>query len=117
MATFDDLGSAIQHELERDGSIPPAEARKGPDLASRFGPVEDTAKPTPVDVETAVADEPAATPAEAVDEIAEVAEEAILGPDELDSEERSSFGKVAAIWAFTAILSGVIATLHFTGII
>ncbi len=43
--SFDDIGSALEEELARDASVPPAESKKGPDLASRFG-TADEAVPT-----------------------------------------------------------------------
>lgn len=120
VATFDDLGSAIQHELARDVSIPPAEARKGPDLASRFGPAD-----APAAEEKAVLaaeEQDLAEPDEEVEPIveAEVADdEDDVDYDDYEDEsgDRSAFGKVAAVWALTAVASGAIAVLHFVGII
>jgi len=116
VATFDDLGSAIQQELARDDSIPPAELKKGPDLASRFGPVEGSAvepKEEAVD-EDEVSDRP-----DVEDETEVVAEQPEddfeVSPDIV--VRNRSLGKVAAIWAVTAVASGAIATLHFAGII
>ena len=105
VSSFDDIGSAVQEELARESDVPPVEAKKGPDLASRFGPAEDD----PVDPPE---DEP--EPEAVVDDVEEEEDE-----DEYyeDSDPRSNMGKVAAIWAFTAITSGAIAALHFTGII
>lgn len=117
VASFDDLGSAIQHELARDESIPPAEAKKGPDLASRFGPVDGPSAPAAEGEEPAEDDET---------ESPEVAEEpeATIDDEEpevevrpLARDNRSAFGKVAAIWALTAVASGAIAALHFMGVI
>ena len=114
--TFDQLGNAIQQELARDESVPAAETKKGPDLASRFGPAEDVdpppaAQPPEVDL----ADEP-------------VKQEDPLsgsGPDDepeyefpsYDAEDRRGVGVVARIWVATALASGALATLHFVGII
>ena len=66
VAKFNDIGSAIQHELARDSSIPPAEAKRGPDLASRFGPVDEPSASAPDVDETVNEDEP--EPADAPDE-------------------------------------------------
>ncbi len=117
VASFDDLGSAIQHELARDESIPPAEAKKGPDLASRFGPLDGPSDPAAKGEEPAEDEEP---------EPPEVAEEpeATIDDEEPEVEalppardNRGAFGKVAAIWALTAVASGAIAALHFMGVI
>ncbi len=110
--SFDDLGSAVEEELARDASVPPASARRGPDLASRFGPVDE-----PEDAATVVEEE--------VDEVEDHEDEEVYEDyDEVDEyedepvyEERSHVGAVVAIWAFTAVTSGAIATLHFAGII
>ncbi len=113
--SFDELGSAIEEELARDASVPPVSSRKGPDLASRFGPVDD-----PVEAEPAVAEEVVEdTEDEDLDEYEEYDEfeEYDEYEDEPVYEEPSKVGAVVAIWAFTAITSGAIATLHFTGII
>ncbi len=104
--SFDDLGSAVEEELARDASVPPASPRKGPDLASRFGPADEPGESDP-------------EPADEVDEELEVAE--YEDEDHEDEPvvvaERSRVGAVVAIWAFTAVTSGALATLHFTGII
>ena len=112
-SSLNDLGSAIQQELAKDNSVPPAETKKGPDLASRFGP--------PDEVAPSVADEEASGEAvpvveeEAGDEPeAGVADAA--GPEEY-TDGRGYAGKVAAIWVITAVASGAIAALHFAGII
>ena len=119
-ASFDDLGDVIQQELAKDASVPPIGTKKGPDLASRFGSVEDQAKPeaSPVPIAPEVTDVP-----ETDDEI-EPMEDFDDPQDELDDEfvnagpeGRSPMGMVAAIWVFTALVSGAIATLHFTGAI
>jgi hypothetical protein len=112
VSSFDDLGSAIEQELAKDDSVPPPEIRKGPDLASRFGP-PDEVKPAPAAQETPVeestdlneedGEEPEA-PAEAIESDA---------PD----KTRGNMGKVAAIWVITAAASGAIAALHLAGII
>ena len=116
VARFDDIGSAIQHELARDSSIPPVEAKKGPDLASRFGPVDEPAAPAAEVVATETEEEP--EPDDDPDETEVVGEELVADTEDYaDAEGRSASGKVAAIWAVTAIVSAAIATLHFTGII
>jgi len=105
VTSFEDLGSAIEEDLARDSSVPPPTERKGPDLASRFGAAEEpvAVEPAPV-VETG----PAVEDDEGVlDEIVEFEE----------PRERSHVGAVVAIWVFTAVTSGTIATLHFSGII
>ncbi|MEA2002246.1 MAG: hypothetical protein U9N84_10245 [Actinomycetota bacterium] len=125
VATFDELGSAIQQELAKDASVPPVDSKRGPDLASRFGPA----------VGHAAADEPAAPAAPEDAELPPSEEQA--DPDETEIEieietqpeaesveyeeeeggHRANVGAVAAIWVFAAIASGAIATLHFTGLI
>jgi hypothetical protein len=120
VATFDDLGNVIKEELARDETVPPAEPKRGPGLASRFGgeeqpqPLEPSAPPAP----EAPEEEP---PAPVVDESDDAEEEfepeesqAVLIPSR---RERSRVGTIAAIWVSTALASGTIATLHFTGII
>ena len=107
VSSFDDIGSAVQEELARDSDVPAAESKKGPDLASRFGSADDE----PVD-SPEPDDEP--EPEAVVDEVEEEEE----GDEYFEATDpRSNMGKVAAIWAFTAITSGAIAALHFTGII
>ncbi|MDJ0954845.1 MAG: hypothetical protein QNJ81_14300 [Acidimicrobiia bacterium] len=118
--SFDELGSAIEEELARDASVPPASSRKGPDLASRFGPVESEVE----------AELPEADDAEDTEDDDHVEHEEYDDHDEYEEfdeydeyedepvyDERSKIGAVVAIWAFTAITSGAIATLHFTGVI
>lgn len=115
VASFDDLGSAIQEELAKDVSVPPADQKKGPDLASRFGPVGES-------VAEESRDE---APEEEEPEDAEPVEEAEL--ETLEDEEepevyeepagRGRAGLVAAIWVLTALASGTIAALHFSGMI
>ena len=110
VSSFDDLGSAIEEELARDVSVPPASAKKGPDLASRFGPVDE---PAPVEqTET-----PLVTPEpEPEDEL--VAEEEVVAEAVSEIQAgRSHVAALVAIWLFTAITSGTIAALHFAGII
>lgn len=117
VATFDDLGNAIQQELARDGSIPPAEAKRGPDLASRFGPVDRAADPDSTIAEPAEDEEPdSPEPEDEIDEISEEPEVELEDPPEVMSGG-NVFGKVAVVWIVTAVASGAIATLHFTGII
>jgi hypothetical protein len=109
--SFDDLGSAVQHEIEKDDSVPPAEAKKGLDLANRFGPVDE---------QTAVKTPPQPTPQEELD----ASEDDVVVDDEPEatevtpvSSDRNATGLVAAIWASTAVVSGLIAVLHFAGAI
>ncbi len=115
--SFDELGNVIQQELARDISVPPAEAKKGPDLASRFGSAEDRAvvEPAPVP-EREVKQQPVEEELELVEEYEEDVEAEYEHEDEAP-EGRSPKGLVAAIWVFTAVASGAIATLHFTGIV
>ncbi len=109
VSSFDDLGSAIEQELARDESVPPPSSHKGPDLASRFGSVEEPAAvepPAPAPVEPTVVAEP------------EEREEVEEYEDEVEPVAgRGHVGAVVAIWVFTAATAGAIATLHFTGII
>jgi hypothetical protein len=109
VTSFDDIGSAVEEELARDVSVPPAESKKGPDLASRFGPAED---PVP----TVVAPERDLEPVQTEDPDVEVAE---LDPDEVPVEvaPRSRRGALVAIWAFTGITAGIIAVLHVAGLL
>jgi hypothetical protein len=113
VATFDDLGSAIQEELANDTSVPPADIKKGPDLANRFGPIGHD------EPEAEVAQPDAEVVAEVTDDDDGSGEE-----DEFDADDqvvaesrRGPAGMVAAIWIGTAVASGAIATLHFAGII
>ncbi|MCP4968084.1 MAG: hypothetical protein GY926_22970 [bacterium] len=114
-ASFDELGNVIQQELARDDSVPPVGSKKGPDLASRFGSRDESTKAIPVPekelVESEVIEE--LPTEEEVEVFEDVAEEEI---DVAEPAGRSPIAKVVAIWAFTAIASGAIATLHFTGI-
>lgn len=119
-ASFDDLGDVIQQELANDASVPPIGAKKGPDLASRFGSVEDQATPEASTVPVA----PEATDVPEADDEIEPMKDFDDPQDELDDEYvdaepegRSPMGMVAAIWVFTTLVSGAIATLHFTGAI
>jgi hypothetical protein len=115
VSSFEDLGSAIEEELARDNSVPPAAAKKGPDLASRFGPGDSTGGS-----EASSGSQPEQEPDDEPDEPEEAPEreehveqfEAIGVP-----AARSHVGAIVAIWVFTAVTSGTIATLHFTGII
>lgn len=107
--SFDDLGSAVEQELARDATVPPPAARKGPDLANRFGPADEPAEsPKPIDdpSPTVVADrEPGDY-------------EQSSEPDlEYEPKRRRSVGTIVAIWIFTAAASSGIAVLHFTGVI
>ena len=113
--SFDDLGDAIQQELERDELIPPPDAKRGPGLASRFGPPDESA-PLDVDEESPVAEEPAADEEVEDESEVEIEDEAVDESVEY-VETRGNTGKVAAIWAITALVSGAIAALHFAGII
>ena len=113
VASFDEMGSAVEQELARDTSVPPASARKGPDLASRFGPADEP-------VEAPV--RPEEVPSGPVDEDVEpqeVEEIEDFEDFEIVAEEggRRNVGAVVAIWIFTAVTSGGIAVLHFAGII
>lgn len=118
VATFDDLGSAIQDELAKDVSVPKPEVKKGPDLASRFGPAEEPvieSDPPATDSDLVpdvdVADE--LEEDDAVADVVSVREE----QDVTKPARRGSMGMVAAIWIVAAIASGAIATLHFAGVI
>lgn len=112
VSSFDDLGSAIEQELAKDDSVPPPETKKGPDLASRFGP-PDEVKPAPAAQETPV-DESTDLNEDDGDE-----PEAVTEAIESDAYDRTrgNMGKVAAIWVITATASGAIAALHLAGII
>lgn len=111
VSSFDDLGTAIENELAKDASVPPAAERKGPDLASRFGAAgEDIVE----EIESEVIEEP--------DDEDEVDPEPVLQyepvvPDEPRESGRRPVGAVVAIWVFTAVSSGTLAALHFAGII
>lgn len=108
--SFDDLGNAIRDDLARDNSVPPPEHRKGPDLASRFGPAEDRVVLTADGAANAEGDD------EGADEPAEaVASPAAGAAPAAPSSSRNRLGLVVAIWVMAAIASGAIATLHFTG--
>ncbi len=112
VSSFDDLGNAIEEELARDSSVPPVSAKQGPDLASRFGPVDE-----PAIAETASVPDVDPEPKELSDEL----EEPEFVDDEVEEvftpAPRSHAGALVAIWVFTAVTSGTIATLHFTGVI
>lgn len=128
VVTFDDLGNVIKEELARDDTVPPEEPKRGPGLASRFGgeeeypPHDPAGPPVPDDLDDG--DTPAATIA---DEDVDSADGSANELDELDDESparlvaphrgRSRVGTIAAIWIGTAVASGAIATLHFTGLI
>jgi hypothetical protein len=111
VASFDQLGSAVEEELARDVSVPAPEQRKGPDLASRFGPA-DEATTSWEGEESVAADDPAVQPADPEDEAADSADEV-----DYPAPVRSGIGLLTAIWVLTALLSGAIAALHFTGVI
>jgi hypothetical protein len=113
VSSFDDLGNVIQQELAKDELVPPPDAKKGPGLASRFGP-PDESTPPPVEEEAPGPGRPT-DEEEALDE-PEAEVEAIDESNE-DVEYQGNVGKVAAIWAVTALASGAIAALHFAGII
>jgi len=108
--SFDDLGSAVEQELARDSSVPPVFTRKGPDLASRFGP----------------SDEPAEQSQDAEDQ-EDAAPAAVVEPEDIEEIEyrevesapkgNRRIGTVVVIWVFTAAASCGIAVLHFTGVI
>jgi hypothetical protein len=113
--SFDQLGDAIQQELARDASVPPLEGRKGPGLASRFGPAEESKSvDTPDTAETQVED-----PEIVEESVDAVKDEPTVRLKNLEPKQatRPNVGLVAAIWVGTAIASGAIATLHFTGVI
>lgn len=120
VSSFDDLGDAIQQELARDTSVPPPEIKKGPDLASRFGPPEEPASDVdeelPVEEDLVVEEELDEEPEAELEAEVEAEVEAVEEPEEY-YERRGNMGKVAAVWAITAIASGAIAALHFAGII
>jgi hypothetical protein len=108
VTSFDDIGSAVEEELARDASVPPADSKKGPDLASRFGPAED---PVPA----AMAPEPDPDPVQLEDPDIEVAG---LDSDAIPVEvgPRSRARALVAIWGFTGIAAGTIAVLHIAGL-
>ena len=114
--SFDDLGSAIHNELARDESVPPPTQKKGPGLASRFGPADEPVAPV------TEAGEDSASEDEHGDEGEDaVADEPVTPTPAVTAAEptgrRSRLGLVVAIWVIVAIASGAIATLHFTGLI
>lgn len=114
VSSFDDLGTAIENELAKDASVPPASERKGPDLASRFGAAGEVQVEEAEEVQSEAIEEPA-------DEIEfdpepEQLEEPVVVHEPHESGRRP-VGAIVAIWVFTAVASGTIATLHFTGII
>jgi len=108
VTSFDDIGSAVEEELARDVSVPPPELKKGPDLASRFGPAEDPAH-------TAVAPEADPEPVQLEGPDVEIAE---LDTDEIPVEvvPRSHTRALVAIWGFTGITAGTVAILHVAGL-
>ena len=111
VSSFDDLGTAIENELAKDASVPPASERRGPDLASRFGAAgEDVVE----EVESEVIEEP--DDEVDVDPEPERQEEPVV-LDEPRESGRRPVGAVVAIWVFTAVSSGTLAALHFSGII
>ena len=107
--SFDELGSAVEQELARDTSVPPASARKGPDLASRFGPVDE-----PVEAPKQVEDTPPVVAEEADTEDYEETDEVEVAHE---TKGRRGIGTVVASWVVTAAASGGLALLHFTGVI
>lgn len=110
--SFDELGSAVEQEIAKDQSVPPASSRKGPDLASRFGSVDDE-----VDAAKKVAPPPEPEDVEVIEDADEVDEvEAVDGVSQR-THGRSGVGAVVAIWLFTGVTSGTIAVLHFAGIL
>lgn len=119
VSSFDDIGSAVEQELARDHSVPPAAVKKGPDLASRFGPADEPAAvdtPVTAPVEPPQLDEPepeAEPEVPAEDEL----EEDLDDDRELVPAGRSRRGAIVAIWSFTGLVSATIAALHFTGVI
>ena len=115
VSSFDDLGNAIQHELAKEELEPPPDSKKGPGLASRFGPPEEASAESADEEEAPIEDEPDAAD-ESDEPEAEVEAEDEVVP-RYDAGTRSNAGKVAAIWAITALASGAIAALHFAGII
>ena len=105
VASFDDIGSAIQQELSKDSSVPPAETKKGPDLASRFGPAQEPQQAIEVDEETP--EEEAGEPEDgAVAPVDDVEEAEVEAPNPAPVYGRSNRGRVAAIWVATALASG-----------
>ena len=114
VSSFDDLGNAIQQELAKDDLAPASDKKKGPGLASRFAPPEEPGETTDDDEEPPVDEVPVAEE-EAEDE-PEAELETIDESYEYE-ETRGNKGKVAAVWAITAVASGAIAGLHFAGII
>lgn len=111
VSSFDELGTALESELERDTSVPPAAERKGPDLASRFVAAVETVVEEP---ETEVVEEP--DDEVEVDHEPEQLEEPV-GLDEPPKTGRRPVGAVVSIWVFTGVASGTLAALHFSGII
>lgn len=119
--SFDDMGRAIQQELDKDSSVPPVELKKGPDLASRFGPAAETPSvaappvpPVPKNAVVTVTEDPVDDLVDVVEDDDEIEDDAGLA---VEQPIRSSAGLVTAIWVLTAIASGAIATLHYTGVI
>ena len=113
VSSFDDIGSAVEKELAKDNSVPPVTPKKGPDLASRFGPAEQKtageAKPEPP---VAPPEIPKPEPNSA-DEVPPPDEPAVVPV----AQKRSRRGAIVAIWSFTGLVGATIATLHFTGVI
>jgi len=108
VSSFDDIGSAVEEELARDASVPPAEPKKGPGLASRFGAVDE-----PVRVAAESAPDVGERHRHDVDgEFAEA-----RGDGSVPAEPRNLGGAVVAIWAFTGVTGGTIAVLHLAGVI
>jgi hypothetical protein len=110
VSSFDDLGTAIESELARDASVPPASERKGPDLASRFGAAgEDVVEEVENEVIEEADDEVEVDPEPRQQQPVVLAEPREFG--------RRPVSALVAIWVFTAVTSGTLAALHFSGII
>jgi hypothetical protein len=91
-------------------------------LASRFGPADDESENSPVplvpeDETEAVPEDEADSPEDQHEAEKVEHEPERVAPEAYRRRERSNAGVVAAIWVLTAIASGAIATLHFTGVI
>lgn len=118
VSSFEDLGSAVEQELARDESVPPATVKKGPGLASRFGSADE-----PAEGETPKSAVP--QPIEELEDEPEILVESEFDDDfdddiddqDFDTVERSRRGALVAIWSFTGLVSATIAMLHFTGVI
>jgi hypothetical protein len=113
--SFDDIGSALEEELARDASVPPAESKKGPDLASRFGtadePVPTVGEVEQEPVEVDLPDEPEDDFEEVLVDVEDEVELVLPAP------ARGRRGALLVIWGFTGITGGTIAVLHFAGVL